>query len=86
MVSYNAWYPQLDIQQGEGQIVRAYRKHFFLAPTPPKYLGGWAEKCVLYFCIWGQCFQFGASLCEKNLKLIFQRQILFFGGAIFSLE
>ena len=41
MVSYNAWYPQLDIQQGEGQIVRAYRKHFFLAPPPPpKYFLG----------------------------------------------
>ena len=32
------------------------------------------------FYIWEHSFQFGASLCGKNLKFIFQGQILFFGG------
>ena len=32
------------------------------------------------FYIWEHSFQFGASLCGKNLKFIFQGQILFLGG------
>ena len=36
------------------------------------------------FYIWGHSFQFGASLCGKNLKFIFQRQILFSRGGNFQ--
>ena len=32
------------------------------------------------FYILGHSFQFDASLCGKNLKSVFQGQILFFGG------
>ena len=30
--------------------------------------------------IWGHSFPFGANLCEKNLKFIFQGKILFSEG------
>ena len=32
------------------------------------------------FYIWAISFQFGASLCRKNHKFIFQGQIKFLGG------
>ena len=80
------------LSKGGGQsasISCVERIYFFYSPKHFQREGG-QEKCVLYstmeklpfqeyFYIQGHSFQFGANLCGKNLKFIFQEQILLMG-------